>query len=64
MHFISFKDGLREPPAAFSQNALTNRASARRLADLNPRLIAFGHGPPTRDADAFQRFVARLKTAS
>ncbi|WP_165245748.1 MBL fold metallo-hydrolase [Paludisphaera soli] len=48
---------LREPERVFSLDPAWNRRSARRLAALEPRLIAFGHGPPLRDPERFARFV-------
>lgn len=50
---------LREPERYFSLDAEENRRSARRLAELEPRLIAFGHGPPLRDPRRFSEFVSR-----
>jgi hydroxyacylglutathione hydrolase len=52
--------GLIEPPAFFSVDAALNRASARRLAALEPSLVCFGHGPPLRDTRKFISFVERL----
>ena len=52
--------GLREPKAFFTPDPARNRQSARRLAALRPALACFGHGPPLRDADQLERFVAGL----
>jgi hydroxyacylglutathione hydrolase len=52
--------GLREPPALFSPDPATNRHSARRVADLAPALVCFGHGPPLADPSRFVKFVRRL----
>lgn len=52
--------GLHEPPAAFSTDPARNRESARRLAELRPALVCFGHGPPIRDPDALSAFAAGL----
>jgi hydroxyacylglutathione hydrolase len=52
---------VREPFAALSPEPAVNRASARRLAELNPALVLFGHGPPLRDDPAaFAAAVAKL----
>lgn len=51
---------LREPERVFSLDPAENRRSARRIAALEPRLIAFGHGPPLRDPRRFARFVERF----
>jgi hydroxyacylglutathione hydrolase len=56
----TLKPGLREPYAAFTPDPGRNRDSARRLAELRPKLILFGHGPPLADGDRFLRFVESL----
>lgn len=56
----TFRPGLREPYASFTPDPAKNRDSARRLAELRPSLILFGHGPPLRDGDQFARFVGSL----
>jgi glyoxylase-like metal-dependent hydrolase (beta-lactamase superfamily II) len=52
--------GLIEPPSLVSVDPALNRASARRLAELEPSLVCFGHGPPLRDTRRFVEFVAKL----
>jgi hydroxyacylglutathione hydrolase len=52
--------GLHEPPAAFTPDPPRNRASARRLGELRPRLACFGHGPPLRDPGKLADFTAQL----
>lgn len=52
--------GLREPPKIFTPDPASNRASARRVAALEPALICFGHGPPLRNTRKSLDFVARL----
>ena len=56
----TLKPGLREPYASFTPDPPRNRDSARRLAELRPNLILFGHGPPLKDGDRFVRFVESL----
>jgi hydroxyacylglutathione hydrolase len=58
IHFATHRSGLREPPHFFSADPAANRRSARLLADLRPLVVCFGHGPPLRDADLLERFVA------
>jgi glyoxylase-like metal-dependent hydrolase (beta-lactamase superfamily II) len=60
MNLLTGRPGLHEPPAAFTPDPPRNRDSARRLAELRPRLACFGHGPPLRDPGAFADFVAAL----
>jgi hydroxyacylglutathione hydrolase len=52
--------GLHEPPALFTADEARNRASARRIAALEPALVCFGHGPPLRDPRKLTDFVASL----
>lgn len=52
--------GLREPPAFFSADPAVNRRSARKIAELEPALVCFGHGPPIRDPRGFTEFIGRL----
>jgi hydroxyacylglutathione hydrolase len=56
----TLRPGLREPYASTTPDPARNRDSARRLAQLKPSLILFGHGPPLRDGDRFVRFVESL----
>ena len=51
---------LREPPAQFTPDPARNRDSARKLAELEPELVCFGHGPPLRDTRKLVDFVAGL----
>jgi glyoxylase-like metal-dependent hydrolase (beta-lactamase superfamily II) len=56
----TLRPGLREPYDTLTTDPPRNRDSARRLAQLRPNLILFGHGPPLRDGDRFARFVESL----
>jgi hydroxyacylglutathione hydrolase len=59
-HPLTQRVGLIEPMAGFTLDPARNRASARRVAALRPRLVCFGHGPPLRDPEALARFVDSL----
>jgi hydroxyacylglutathione hydrolase len=61
-HFYGDKPGMTEPLGTSNHDSARNRASARRLAALEPELVCFGHGPPLRDPRAFSAFVAGLAT--
>jgi hydroxyacylglutathione hydrolase len=52
--------GMHEPPKMSTADPARNRASARRLAKLRPRVTCFGHGAPLRDPGRLADFVARL----
>lgn len=57
---FSLQYGLHELPDRFTHSPTESIESARRIADLEPDLICFGHGPPLRDVTRFQDFVARI----
>jgi len=60
MDVLTAVRGLREPKTFFTPDPATNRASARRLGELEPALVCFGHGPPERDSRKFAQFCASL----
>jgi len=60
MHILTSAPGLREPPRLFTPDPARNRASARTLLGLRPAVVCFGHGPPLRDPDRFEAFIASL----
>lgn len=53
--------GLHEPKSFFTPDPERNRRSMRRLAELEPQLVCFGHGRPLRDPAKLSAFVARLR---
>jgi hydroxyacylglutathione hydrolase len=54
--------GLHEPPRMLTTNPAQNRASLRKLRDLTPSVVVFGHGPPLTSAARFHQFIDRLHT--
>jgi glyoxylase-like metal-dependent hydrolase (beta-lactamase superfamily II) len=60
LNFLTFQTQLVEPPTIFTLNPVQNRASARKLAALHPRIVCFGHGKPLYDGAKFVDFVERL----
>jgi glyoxylase-like metal-dependent hydrolase (beta-lactamase superfamily II) len=46
---------LGAPPGFLTYDGAVNRASMRRLAELRPALVLFGHGPPLRDLERLAR---------
>jgi hydroxyacylglutathione hydrolase len=52
--------GLRVPKDYFTPAPAENRRSAKRLGELEPRLVLFGHGPPVRDGEEFSSFCRSL----
>jgi hydroxyacylglutathione hydrolase len=57
---VTLRHGLQEPLAMITWDVATNRASARKLAALEPALVCFGHGEPLVDGERFTRFVSTL----
>jgi hydroxyacylglutathione hydrolase len=55
MDQLTLRRGLHEPKPYLTPDPALNRQSARRLAELEPALVCFGHGAPLRDT---KRFVA------
>lgn len=60
MNVMTGVPGLHEPPTVFTPDPARNRQSARRLAELRPRVTCFGHGAPLRDPGRLQDFIARV----
>jgi len=55
-----FPRGLRLPFGFFTPDPERNRESAKRLGELEPEVVLFGHGRPHRDAAAFAAFCRSL----
>jgi glyoxylase-like metal-dependent hydrolase (beta-lactamase superfamily II) len=60
LHFYTTLPGLSEPPSLFNWDPSRNRDCARRLAELEPRLVLFGHGQPLRDPAKLRAFAQGL----
>jgi glyoxylase-like metal-dependent hydrolase (beta-lactamase superfamily II) len=60
MNLLTAVPGLAEPPRQFTVDAARNRDSARKLKDLRPAVVCFGHGPPLRDPGRFSDFISGL----
>ena len=58
LNLLTLRPGLHEPPRMLTVDPARNRISARRLADLRPALVLFGHGPPLRDPERLLAFAA------
>jgi hydroxyacylglutathione hydrolase len=52
--------GLRLPKVYFTPDPEENRRSAKRVGELEPRLVLVGHGPPVRDTEKFVGFCRSL----
>jgi glyoxylase-like metal-dependent hydrolase (beta-lactamase superfamily II) len=57
---LTQRPGLAEPPDDLTLDPEQNRRAIRRLAELQPRLVCFGHGPPIHGDASFQLAVEAL----
>jgi glyoxylase-like metal-dependent hydrolase (beta-lactamase superfamily II) len=60
MNLLTSVPGLHEPVGIFTPDPERNRQSAKRLGELEPALVCFGHGPPMRDTRKFVDFCRAL----
>jgi hydroxyacylglutathione hydrolase len=60
MDVVTGRPGLQDPKPYFTHDPAQNRRSAKRLGELEPRLVLFGHGAPLRDTRKFVDFVNAL----
>jgi glyoxylase-like metal-dependent hydrolase (beta-lactamase superfamily II) len=61
MDLRTSRPGLHEPPAGFSADPAQNRESIRKLAELDPAIVCFGHGPILRDGKKVKAFARGLR---
>ncbi|HAY3550349.1 MBL fold metallo-hydrolase [Elizabethkingia meningoseptica] len=60
MNLLTTAVGLRLPPNMFTSDQQCNIKSLQKLAELNPAIICFGHGPIMQNKDRkFEQFVAK-----
>ena len=60
LHPLTLQYGLHDPPSFFNVDTERNRQSQRALAELDPEIVCFGHGPPLRGAaPKLREFVAK-----
>ncbi len=60
MNPFTGKVGLGEMPGALTVDREESRRSIRKLAQLRPAIICFGHGPVLRDMEQLDRLVTQL----
>lgn len=61
MNLLTTVRGLHLPPGMFTADREENIRSLKKLAELHPRVIGFGHGPVLYNTDKlFERFVSGL----
>lgn len=64
MNLLTTVTGLHLPPGIFTTDQLKNISSLKKLAQLNPRIICFGHGPVLKNEHRqFEQFVQKCGQA-
>lgn len=61
IHWPTLRERLAPPPSRFCVDALENYHSILKLAELEPRLVCFGHGPPLRDTRRLHQIADRVR---
>jgi len=60
MNLLTLWPGLHAPPNFFCVDPAQNRRAIRRIGELAPRTVLFGHGPPLSDMRKLVLFLDRL----
>jgi glyoxylase-like metal-dependent hydrolase (beta-lactamase superfamily II) len=60
LHPLTLKRGLRPPFRMATVDPAMNRESARKVAELEPEVICFGHGAPLYDTQIFLEYISNL----
>jgi glyoxylase-like metal-dependent hydrolase (beta-lactamase superfamily II) len=61
MNILTGLPGLYRPPDLVNEQPAGVNDSIRKLAELRPRVVCFGHGPILRSPERLERFVSRLE---
>lgn len=57
---VTLRSGLREPYAMITYDQEENRRSIRKIAELRPAIVCFGHGEPLADPNQISDFAALM----
>ncbi|MHB8571362.1 MAG: MBL fold metallo-hydrolase [Candidatus Dormibacteria bacterium] len=60
MNILTGMPGLHRPPDFVNENPAQVNVSLRRIADLEPEVVCFGHGAVLQDRDRLQAFARKL----
>lgn len=58
MNLLTTFSGLHQPPNLFTTDKNENKPSIKKLFDLKPRILCFGHGPVLVDNGQFEKFMS------
>ncbi|MGA6117088.1 MBL fold metallo-hydrolase [Sphingobacterium anhuiense] len=57
MNLVSTISGLSQPPDLFTKDKKLNLTSIRKIYNLKPKIICFGHGPVLYDKGELEQFM-------
>jgi len=60
MNLLTTIAGLSQPPNLFTTDKKTNQKSIKKIYDLKPKILCFGHGPVLYDQGQLDRFMNQL----
>jgi glyoxylase-like metal-dependent hydrolase (beta-lactamase superfamily II) len=61
MNLITTLKGLHQPPNLFTTNQEQNRESIKKILQLKPKVLCFGHGPILINNGELERFYKKLR---
>ncbi len=61
MNLITTLVGLDQPPNAFTTDKRRNVKSIKKICDLKPKILCFGHGPVLFNNGELENFVKKLR---
>jgi glyoxylase-like metal-dependent hydrolase (beta-lactamase superfamily II) len=60
MNLVTTLVGLNQPPNAFTTDKKRNIESIKKIYDLKPKILCFGHGPVLFDNGELERFMNKM----
>jgi glyoxylase-like metal-dependent hydrolase (beta-lactamase superfamily II) len=60
MNLVTTLKGLHQPPNLFTTNQEQNRESIKKILQLKPKILCFGHGPILINNGELERFANKL----
>lgn len=60
MNLVTTISGLDQPPNAFTTDKKRNIESIKKIYNLKPKILCFGHGPVLYDTGELEQFINKL----
>jgi len=60
MNLLTTVAGLHQPPEIFTKDINKNKESIKKIYDLKPRILCFGHGPVLYNNGELERFLSAM----